>query len=248
VNLTAHRNILITALGDGQTLSPQALRWVITGNLSSDLHQLAYERHFDSAPDRETLAVLWGKGFKSYLDRAVSLSLPSSIGGLSSPRSRRSALHAFGEASHSLTDFYAHTNWVELHAAQGIYDRRAPLIGNQFDIADFPEELESGFYSLRYGIKGCPQEGGVFKPPAGFNYCHETLAKDHPDRAHGADLLRSDGLTCFEAAFQLAVSSTRDLWDVFINRIRAACSSLPGIDPEILLQNLAWGSTPARKG
>ncbi len=158
MNLKVHEKILRDALEDGNTMSSQALRWVIAANKWSDLHQLVPERHFDNAPTREILCDRWKNGLKAYSDRAVELSAPVRSRG-QGLKDRKGALQAFGEASHALADFYAHTNWVELGVARGDSETLAPLFHDDFRVSDFPVELESGYFSLRYGISGCPKSG-----------------------------------------------------------------------------------------
>lgn len=214
MNLQEHRNIVNAALEDGHTLDAKALGWIIQGNLRSDLYQWVAERHFDNAPDRATLARLWRAGLRHYLDRSLILARRWAV----TPGResfRRRVFVAFGEACHTLADFYAHTNWVEVCAAGGQNPPTAPITGVSFNPAAFPFGLESGYFSLWQGPQGCRKVDGVFAPPAPFHFCHAALNKDDRDKGHGSEPLYPGGPTHFEVAFDLAVAATRDLWRQF---------------------------------
>src|SRR5262249_14807541 len=149
---------------------------------------------------------------------------------------RRGALKALGMATHALADFYAHTNWVEL---LGPAAEQAPLLGAEFPAAELPADLQSGYYSLRYGPKGCPSRRGVCTPPPGYGYCHEQLNKDAPTRGHGADRVipgTLSGPTYHEVAVRLAIAATRDLWAVLWERLAATYP-----EAEALMAALATG-------
>ena len=77
MNLKVHEQIIRDALDNGNTMSSQALGWVITANKLSDLHQFAPERHFDNAPNREMICERWRQGLKVFMDRAIELSAPT---------------------------------------------------------------------------------------------------------------------------------------------------------------------------
>jgi hypothetical protein len=239
MNLNVHEKILRDALGDGDTMSEQALGWVITANKLSDLYQLTPERHFDNAPDRETICDRWKYGLKVFLDRAVELSAPMGRE-RQMLENRKGALKAFGAATHALADFYAHTNWVELSVAQKNLEALAPLFGETCQSSDFPTQLESGYFSLRYGICGCPKVAGELTPPKGYRYCHEQLAKDHPDKGHGAERISVDGPTYHEVAVLLATRATRQLWKALHDGIVGRYTDRT-TDAEALFVKLAWG-------
>jgi hypothetical protein len=240
MNLKVHEKIIRDALGDGNTMSSQALGWVITANKLSDLHQFAPERHFDNAPNREMICERWRRGLKVFMDRAVELSAPTGKG-RRTPKDRKGALKAFGAATHALADFYAHTNWVELGAAQGNWEALAPLLGDTCNVSDFPIELESGYFGLWYGFSGCPKTAGKLKPPRGYGYCHEQLAKDHPDKGHGAERISTDGPTYHELAVLQATRATRQLWETLHDRIVTKDGVDTATDAEAVFVELAWG-------
>jgi hypothetical protein len=204
--LAVHERIVREALGD--VLASDALRVVILANRRSDLHQLTPYYHFDSARDARALCDLWERGLHTWLARAVALSTP---GDSAAPGflKRRDALAAFGRATHALADFYSHTNWIELAVARGEKPALAPLLEDRCDPERLPAGLQSGYFSLRYGLSGCPRSG----PPPGFAYCHATLNKDAPNRGRGAERPAPDAPTYHEMAVQLAIGSTRAAWE-----------------------------------
>ena len=206
MNLKTHERIVREALTG--RVGPQELKWIIGANVRCDLYQLSPESHFDNAPDRETLALLWENGLNHYYSRALDWSRRF-------PHQPRKYLSSFGEASHALADFYAHTNWVEIQNENGDPELLAPLLEQSFAIFKFPPGIQSGFYSLRYGPTGCPQKNGVYQAPSPFRYCHANLAKDHADHGHGAERASPGGLTFYEQAVSLAVRATTALWERF---------------------------------
>jgi hypothetical protein len=157
------------------------------------------------------------------------------------PENRKGVLKAFGAATHALADFYAHTNWVELSVAQKNPEVLAPLFGKTCQINDFPMQLESGYFNLWYGIKGCPKVAGMFKPPKGYRYCHEQIAKDHPDKGHGAERISVDGPTYHEVAVVLATRATNQLWKTLHDNIVTRYSTDVTGDVETFFMKLAWG-------
>jgi hypothetical protein len=219
MDLKTHEQILRDALGGNPAISEWALRRIIAANKLSDLHQFARERHFDSARNPLELCALWEKGLSHFLELAVRRCSRARWGRPALSRTRR-ALAALGAASHALADFYAHTNWVEIHAARGEPLPLAPLTGESCTPDAFPPTLQSGYFGLRYGLDGCPQEDGQWLPPEGFRYCHAQLAKDSSDSGHGAERVYLGGPTYHALASRLAIQATRDLWESLRERIR----------------------------
>jgi hypothetical protein len=214
-----HEQIVRAAFAD--ILAPAALKVVVTANRHSDLYQWAPERHFDNANDLATLGGLWRRGLHAYLARVVACAAPTGARG-ETLRNQRGALKALGMATHALADFYAHTNWIELLGPQA---GLAPLLDDAFPAAQLPSDLQSGYFSLRFGLRGCPSRAGVYMPPPGFRYCHAELNKDAPDRGHGAERVLPGtpaGPTYHEVAVRLATCSTRALWEALRRRLRTA--------------------------
>lgn len=200
-----HVAIVRAALRDA--LAPSALGVVALANARCDLYQWIPERHFDNGRDVAALGALWRRGLRRYLTQAVERATPADD--RDRPRYRLGALRALGMASHALADFYAHTNWVELH---GVDAPQAPLLGDEWPGDAMPSDLASGYFSLRYGMRGCPLRDGACVPPDGYRFCHETLNKDAPARGHGADPIIQGGPSYHAVAVRLAEDGTRALW------------------------------------
>jgi hypothetical protein len=93
------------------------------------------------------------------------------------------------------------------------------LYGPRFELRRFPEEIQSGYFSLRYGLKGCPKVGGRFQAPQPFRFCHESMAKDHADHGHGAERVEGTDFSYYDQAVRLAVQATRKLWEQFRGQV-----------------------------
>lgn len=205
MNTDSHEKMVRDAWSN--LLSAEALEWAVAANREMDIYQLSPEKHFDNARNREALQFRWEKGLHHYFTQAMDYANPQKP-------SRKRVVQALGRTSHALQDFYAHTNWIEIYAGLGKVETMAPLLDDTFQISLFPENLSSGFYSLKYGSTGCPTCGGSYKPPVGYAYCHEQIAKDYPQKGHGSDLV-PDGRCYYDLAILLATRATRELWDVF---------------------------------
>jgi len=225
MNKRAHENVVRSALGDGR-MNPKALDWIVRANLNSDFIQWRPEKHFDNASCPEVLADRWKQGLHAYFEQAIAVASPGKT-------NRRRSLSSFGRASHALADFYAHTDWVEIHVNLGEADRLAPFTGSVFSIHLLPPQLSSGFFSLRFGLDGCPCKDGVYIPPPPHIHCHAAIAKDDPDKGHGAEL-SPEGRTYFEIAQSLAIRATLALWEEFQTRLTQTYG------PEVC-RLLAWG-------
>jgi len=213
------------ALGDG-LMSATALDWIIRANLDSDLYQFSAEKHFDNAANPQALFKRWEKGLHTYFLQAIDAAAPENY-------NRKRSLKAFGKASHAQADFYAHTDWIEMNAANGEADKLAPFTGSIFHIHLLPPDLSSGFFNLRYGLDGCPGKSGSYNPPHPYRHCHAVIAKDYPDKGHGAEPA-PDGRKYFEIAMASATRTTRLLWEEYQTLITEKI----GLEA---FQKLAWG-------
>lgn len=217
-----------------------------TGTRGSDLYQFSPERHFDGAPDHDTLCRHWGTAVDDRLDMVVALAVATDAEKrkLADPRRAR---RVFGAVVHALADFYSHTNWVELFAAQGKHAPPAPLLGSTCDFdrdaLRIPGEVQSGFFSVPemlpiYGPIGtpCPRN-----PPAGFRYCHEQLNKDSAEGKRGAELIPKLGKTYHEVARNLAIETTAAAWETVRQRMLQRYQESRIVDAECLFAKLSWG-------
>jgi len=128
----------------------------------------------------------------------------------------KKARRAFGLAAVLLSNFYAHSNWVELAADSGAMPVVAPLT-EACSAQTLPSDLQTGYYDAASGPDGCPKAAGAAKPPAPYKFCFAQLSKDASDSGHGAQ--RATKLagqpTYYELAKQLAVEATKQLFTGF---------------------------------
>lgn len=147
------------------------------GNRGSDQYQFTSFRHFDNSPDPATVCQRANEAwtyFYTFIRLNVRPANPPQWDQIDEGRAA-DALSAFGALTHSLQDFYAHSNWLETHIALGqspaTADRLFPPPCNS---TGWPVDVQTGYFSLIHGIDGCPGT----TPPTGFKYCHEALNKD----------------------------------------------------------------------
>lgn len=219
MNTPCHLEMVQAALAD--KMDSESLTWLMAANRRIDDHYPDNpEMHFDNCPDLKTIQRRWSRGLNRFFSHAIVIARPETI-----KRNRKWVFQSLGYASHVLQDFYAHTTWIELHADKGVYDTLAPLLDSSLQLQAFPAEISSGYYDSRYGDTGCPQCDGDWKPPRGYRYCHEQIAKDYPHKKHGADIAAPDGRTFFDITLSLATRATAQLWNVFEQRLLEAYAS-----------------------
>jgi hypothetical protein len=209
-----------------------------SGNLGSDVHLLTPARHFANAPSPTVLCQRWRDGLHRFMEEAVAESAPAGAALRTIPH-RKQALTVFGEATHSLADFYAHTNWIELAVARHVRPGLAPVLGDRCVPSAFPPALQSGYSNhLKGGLSGCPRTG----PPPPFRYCDAQLNKDDDKpRHHGHDKALADGTTYFQEAVLLATQATAALWQTLHDRILARYGANPAVNAPCVFHKLAWG-------
>jgi hypothetical protein len=191
------------------------------GNLGSDRHQFDEYRHFDSAPSRTAVCdranAAWNRFYAEIRDSVQPQNAPEydQIGGVADARS------SFGALTHALQDFYAHSNWVELHLAAGQQPPIATALFPTCVPTALPAGLVTGYFDLAYGLGGCPNSplNDAWIPPAGFRFCHETLNKDSDQTRHGRDLVPGTNQTYHALAAQLATAHTTALYDLVVNQL-----------------------------
>ncbi len=215
-----HEDITRAALADDDTIASDALALVVQANRRSDLNQWEEARHFDNARDPVEICRRWENGVNRWYEDAVKSVAPADLE-KRRLRNRTEALNLFGKTLHAVQDFYSHSNYVELSLP-------APQPG--FLLADcnppdLPRDLQTGYFSIRYGLDGCPVGG----PPAGFRYCHSRLNKDTP------------GTPNHNAARSFATTATRLAWEELRRRTIATYGNDLSTDAECLFAKLAWG-------
>jgi hypothetical protein len=191
------------------------------GNLGSDRHQFDDFRHFDSAPSRQAVCDRANAAWNKFYGEIRGIVQPQNgpeydqVGGVAEARS------AFGALTHAIQDFYAHSNWVELHVAAGQPPPIATALFPNCVPTALPAGLETGYFDLAYGLGGCPNSplNDAWIPPAGFSFCHETLNKDSDQTRHGRELIPGTSQTYHAAAVQLATDHTTALYNLVISQL-----------------------------
>lgn len=174
------------------------------GVVGSEAFQLPDFRHFDNAANPADVC--------ARAQDAWNFFTPLITGGAAPVGTElvdgRQARAAFGGLLHSVQDFYAHSNWVELNVAAGQPERPAPPLYPTCDPATLPAGLYTGFYDIALAADGgCPPGG----PPPGFAQCHSTLNKDDGNPAlspEGAVRVPGTNMSYFDLAMLLATRAT----------------------------------------
>jgi hypothetical protein len=215
-----HESITKEALAAGDTIAADALDIVVRANRRSDLNQWEEARHFDNARDPAEICRRWADGVNRWYQDAVKNIAPADRE-KRRLKDRTEALELFGKTLHAVQDFYSHTNYVEL----SLPEPQPGFLLVECNPATLPRDLQSGYFSVRHGLDGCPAGG----PPTGFRYCHSTLNKDKPGR------------TNYDAAKAFATTATRHAWDELRRRVAATYASDRSTGTECLFTKLAWG-------
>ena len=114
------------------------------------------EWHFDSANDPAAICERWTKGPKALLDAAALAAVEGfrvTPGTPDDPKKRQSqreeTLKDYGQYLHAIQDFYAHTNWIELHVAAGKQPNPAPIVDgcDAATLNSLAPGLRSGYFN-----------------------------------------------------------------------------------------------------
>ena len=112
------------------------------------------------------------------------------------------ALDAFGRLLHAVQDFYAHSNWVELHS-----ETESPIPLWDLQLTSLPNGIVSGTWAA-----GHPKKCGAGAPP------HSQLNKDSAESPEGKETVTKGpnaGKTLFELAYDAALRATGAQLDRF---------------------------------
>ncbi len=151
---------------------------IVAANVATDLDQFDSALHFDNCafpPGAQRVADLW------------QLIESNSI--------EQNPYVLFGTMTHTVQDFYAHSNWVELHANE------EPIPIWDLSVQSLPTQIVSGTFFLDW-----PKMCGPGAPT------HAELNKDSPESQEGAKLVNSGpnaGKTLFDLAFAAALQATK---------------------------------------
>lgn len=170
---------LTTEANDG-VLDTTQLAYVVAANIAQDLLQTQSKVHFDNCD------------FPGGIDHlAAEWAVIDTVG----DKYADSALGAFGALLHTTQDFYAHSNWIELHQDQ------SPVPVWDQTLASLPEAIVSGTWWI-----GSPKLCGPNAPT------HSQLNKDSPKSAEGGKIVDSGpnkGKTLFELAYATALEASK---------------------------------------
>lgn len=170
----------LTQEANNGQLSQQQLGYVVAANIAQDLLQTQSRVHFDNCDfpgGVEHLGAEWN----------VIDNLPDKYSD--------SALAAFGALLHTTQDFYAHSNWIELH------EQQSPIPLWDQTLASLPSGIVSGTWWL-----GFPRLCGPNAPS------HSELNKDSPTSTEGGRIVVSgpnQGKTLFVLAYATAIAATK---------------------------------------
>jgi len=170
---------LTEAANDG-VLDQQQLGLVVAANIAQDLFQTQSCVHFDNCDfpgGVSHLADEW-----NVIDQLAD-------------KYSDVALGAFGALLHTTQDFYAHSNWIELHqndATIPVWDQK---------LASLPSQIVSGTWWI-----GSPKLCGPNAPS------HSDLNKDSPTSKEGSKIVASGpnaGKSLFELAYATALAASK---------------------------------------
>ncbi len=151
---------------------------IVAANVATDLDQFDSALHFDNcafAPGAQRIDALWQL--------------------IASGTVQENPYLLFGTMIHTVQDFYAHSNWVELHQGED------PVPVWDLALGSLPAGIVSGTFFL-----DTPKLCGPDAPT------HAELNKDSPTSSEGAKLVQSgpnQGQTLFDLAFAAALDATK---------------------------------------
>jgi hypothetical protein len=182
-----HADLTDKACPDDPTIR-ENLSLIVAANVATDLDQFDSTLHFDNC----TFAL----GAKRIADLWQLIESPFEI----------NRYVSFGTMIHTVQDFYAHSNWVELH------DDASPVPVWDLDLGSLPAGIVSGTFFLDF-----PKLCGPGAPT------HAQLNKDSPSSEEGGKVVGSGpnkGQTLFDLAFAAALLATRVQFDRLVGVVR----------------------------
>jgi hypothetical protein len=177
-NLDYHAALTTAACPDDPKIKDE-LDVIVAANLATDANQFNSAWHFDNCafgPGTERIEDLWG------LIRSTTVETNTFVD--------------FGTMIHTVEDFYAHSNWIELHTDVD------PIPTWDLQVGSLPADIVSGTFLLDW-----PKLCGPNAPT------HAELNKDSPTSTEGAKIVQSGpnaGKSLFDLAYATALQATRD--------------------------------------
>lgn len=205
------------------------------GNLGSDRHQADAFRHFDNAPDPATVCTRAEEAWARFYGEIRSSVRPGTVSESASGGIEK-ARESFGALTHSVQDFYAHSNWIEIFLAENVDPPLADTLFPSCDASALPQELETGYYAFELNNwGGCPAGG----PPPPHKFCHEALNKDNDSSIEGGKTALPQGITYHQLAVQLAAVHTNELYQIVTTSLaRDWANDFPEADVECLISQV----------
>lgn len=179
---------LVSDTVDGHLPTEQILL-ITRGNLQQDANQFNSALHFDNCAFPE--------------GRSHYLACWEEIGSQIASGHKKEALITFGKILHSVQDFYAHSNWVELHLGEN------PIPVWDLNLDSLPGDIVSGTY-----LSGFPKKCKSNAPS------HESLNKDSQDSETGRIIIEQGhhhGKSLFQLAYDVALHHSRKEFTKFLN-------------------------------
>lgn len=179
--LEYHAALTEQACPDDPTIRSN-LTVIVAANLATDLNQFESQLHFDNctfALGAQRIVDLWAL--------------------ITAPNPPTNPYVSFGTMLHTVQDFYAHSNWVELH------EQESPVPVWDLDPGSLPSDIVSGTFWLDH-----PKLCAPGAPT------HEELNKDSPDSPEGSKTVASgpnQGRTLFSLAFAAALAASAAQFD-----------------------------------
>jgi hypothetical protein len=164
---------------------------IVAANAATDLDQFDSALHFDNCafgPGIERIDDLW------QLIASRDLEINRFV--------------LFGTMIHTVQDFYAHSNWIELHVNQ------RPVAVWNLELSFLPSSIVSGTFLL-----DSPKLCGPDAPT------HAQLNKDSPQSREGSKTVDSgpnQGRTLFDLAYTTALEATRQQFSRLVDTLPPA--------------------------
>lgn len=195
-----HQHGFITTEANNEVLTDEQLRLVVLLNKLQDIHQTQSCIHFDNCAFKEGVNYIHSEW---------------DVINASGDHFDPVALGAFGRLLHTVQDFYAHSNWIELHLDA------TPIPVWNLSVEDLPAGMVSGTWVL-----GSPKDCSKGTPS------HKELNKDNPSSEEGKKVVEGGphkGRTLFELALDTAVQATIEQFE----RLRQSMGKQLAYRPEV---------------
>ena len=196
--VSVHNRITQAANDQKGAFDAQELAWVLLGNDTQDVHQTDSKLHFDNCNFEEGAAYIATQWQAVQYYRS---------------KSPQACLLNFGQLLHTVQDFYAHSNWVELHL------NVSPVPVWDLVPATLPAQIVSGTWVI-----GSPKKCSSGAPT------HDQLNKDDEKSSEGSKMVAAgpnSGQSYFSLAYDAALRASLIQFERFMAG-GAAPRAMPG--------------------